>query len=47
VIPLMHEGNVIGVMDLDSPKLKRFDEEDARGLEAVAQAFLESTDLGG
>ena len=47
VIPLLHQGKVIGVMDLDSPKPKRFDEEDARGLEAVAQAFLESTDLGG
>jgi L-methionine (R)-S-oxide reductase len=47
VIPLVHEGRVIGVMDLDSPKPARFDEEDARGLEAVAGAFLESTDLGG
>ena len=47
VIPLMRKGEVIGVMDLDSPKLQRFDEEDARGLEAVAQAFLDSTDLGG
>ena len=47
VIPLVHRGNVIGVLDLDSPKLERFDQEDARGLEAVAQAFLESTELGG
>jgi len=47
VIPLVRRGEVIGVMDLDSPQLKRFDEDDARGLEAVAHAFLESTDLGG
>ena len=47
VVPLVHAGEVVGVMDLDSPKPARFDEEDARGLEAVAQAFLESTDLGG
>ncbi|HXF79525.1 MAG TPA: GAF domain-containing protein [Usitatibacter sp.] len=47
VVPLVHAGKVIGVMDIDSPKLNRFDEEDARGLEAVARAFLESTDLGG
>jgi L-methionine (R)-S-oxide reductase len=47
VIPLLREGRVIGVLDLDSPKPARFGEEDARGLEAVAQAFLESTDLGG
>lgn len=47
VIPLLHQGKVLGVMDLDSPNLQRFDEEDARGLEAVVQAFLESTDIGG
>jgi L-methionine (R)-S-oxide reductase len=47
VVPLVRRGEVIGVMDLDSPQLKRFDEDDARGLEAVAHAFLESTDLGG
>jgi len=47
VVPLVHAGKVIGVMDIDSPSLNRFDEEDARGLEAVARAFLESTDLGG
>ena len=47
VVPLVHQGKVIGVMDIDSPKPARFDEEDARGLEAVAKAFLESTDLGG
>ena len=46
VIPLVHGGKVIGVLDVDSPKLARFDAEDARGLEAVAKAFLESTDLG-
>jgi GAF domain-containing protein len=47
VVPLVHQGKVVGVMDIDSPKLARFDEEDARGLEAVAQAFLDSTNLGG
>ena len=47
VVPLVHQGKVIGVMDIDSPKLARFDDEDARGLEAVAKAFLESTELGG
>jgi GAF domain-containing protein len=47
VIPLVERERVIGVLDLDSPKLARFDEEDARGLEAIAGAFLVSTDLGG
>jgi len=46
VVPLVHAGRVIGVLDVDSPKLARFDEEDARGLEAVARIFIESTDLG-
>jgi GAF domain-containing protein len=47
VVPIVHGGQVIGVLDLDSPKRARFDEEDARGLEALVQAFVASTDLGG
>ena len=46
VIPLMRGNTVLGVLDVDSPKLARFDEEDARGLEALAKIFIESTDLG-
>ena len=42
VVPLIHGGVVIGVLDLDSPKLARFDEEDQRGLEALAETFLAS-----
>jgi GAF domain-containing protein len=45
VIPLVRGGAVLGVLDVDSPKLSRFDEEDARGLEALARLFIESTDL--
>ena len=45
VVPLVRGGAVIGVLDVDSPKLARFDDEDARGLEALAKAFLESSDL--
>ena len=41
VVPLIKGGELLGVLDLDSPKLARFDEEDRRGLEALAQAFLE------
>ncbi len=47
VVPLVTGGQVIGVLDLDSPVLRRFDAEDARGLEALAALFIESTDLGG
>jgi GAF domain-containing protein len=42
VVPLVSKGEVIGVLDLDSPKLARFDEEDQAGLEALAKIFLES-----
>jgi GAF domain-containing protein len=46
VVPLVRFGKVIGVMDLDSPNLGRFDEEDRRGLEALAEVFLNATDVG-
>lgn len=42
VIPLLKDGALIGVLDLDSPELARFDEDDQRGLEAVAQAFVDT-----
>ncbi len=45
VVPLVANGRVVGVLDVDSPVAGRFDDEDARGLEAVAQAFLDATDL--
>jgi L-methionine (R)-S-oxide reductase len=45
VIPLSKGGRVLGVLDLDSPRLARFDAEDAAGLEALVAAFLASTDL--
>jgi L-methionine (R)-S-oxide reductase len=45
VVPLVKDGELAGVLDLDSPKPARFTEIDARGLEAVARIFLEATDL--
>lgn len=45
VVPVVHLGRVLGVLDLDSPVPRRFDEDDARGLEAVVRIFLDSTDL--
>ncbi len=47
VVPILRDGRVLGVLDLDSPKRGRFSDEDARGLEAVAAAFVEATDLEG
>lgn len=42
VVPLYRGDQLVGVFDLDSPELDRFDEEDQRGLEAIARIFLES-----
>lgn len=44
VIPLVKEGRLIGVLDLDSPRLARFTEADQMGLERLAAIFLEMTD---
>jgi GAF domain-containing protein len=45
VVPLVKGGKVHGVLDLDSPKLARFDVEDRRAFEALVAAFIEGTDL--
>ena len=42
VVPLVKGGELLGVLDLDSPKLARFDAEDRRGLEALSQVFLDA-----
>jgi L-methionine (R)-S-oxide reductase len=42
VVPLVVRNQVIGVLDLDSPSPNRFDAEDQRGVEAIAQAFVDS-----
>ena len=39
VVPLVRGDELIGVFDLDSPNVNRFDEEDQQGLEAIARAF--------
>jgi GAF domain-containing protein len=42
VVPLIAgDGTLIGVWDVDSPLVARFDEEDAKGMEALCQAFVE------
>lgn len=42
VIPLLRGPELLGVLDLDSPKHARFTASDARGLEALAKIFVES-----
>lgn len=44
VIPLVKGGRLIGVLDLDSPRLARFTEADQVGLERLVAIFLELTD---
>src|SRR5271170_5566374 len=39
VIPLIQRGRVLGVLDLDSPLVGRFDEDDAAGLKSVVDLF--------
>jgi L-methionine (R)-S-oxide reductase len=36
VVPVVRQGAVVAVIDLDSPRPARFDAEDAAGIEAVA-----------
>ena len=45
VVPVVRDGRVVGVLDLDSPSLARFDEEHARALEALVADFVRATDL--
>jgi GAF domain-containing protein len=40
VVPMIRNGELLGVLDLDSPKLARFDEEDRAGLEEFVAALL-------
>ncbi|WP_454828682.1 GAF domain-containing protein [Pseudoxanthomonas wuyuanensis] len=42
VVPLVKDGQLVGVFDLDSPRVGRFDQDDQHGLEAIAQAFVDT-----
>lgn len=37
VVPVLRDGNVVAVIDLDSPLKARFDEEDRQGIERLAE----------
>lgn len=41
VVPLVSAGNVIGVLDIDSPVRSRFSEVDQRGLESLVAVLLD------
>jgi GAF domain-containing protein len=44
VLPLVRGGRLLGVLDLDSPNIGRFDANDRLGLERLAGIFLDATD---
>lgn len=45
VIPITVDGHIWGVLDIDSPQLARFSQEDAAGLESLVATFIRQTDL--
>jgi len=45
VVPLMREGRILGVIDLDSPSPNRFDAEDQAGIEEVASIYIAASTL--
>jgi GAF domain-containing protein len=40
VVPMIRNGDVLGVLDIDSPELARFDAEDQAGLELLVSAIV-------
>lgn len=44
VLPLVKDGELIGVLDIDSPVKNRFDEQDEALLCAIADLFIDSVD---
>ncbi len=43
VVPLVKEGRLLGVLDLDSPLVERFDQEDSAGLNAAVELLVRSS----
>lgn len=42
VVPMIKDGDLVGVLDIDSPQLDRFDQDDARGLEALVEVLMQA-----
>ena len=45
VVPVLCQGQVVGVLDIDSPVLDRFDATDGRWLEQAVEVFCRSSNL--
>lgn len=44
VVPLLQAGRLTGVVDLDSPRRARFDQDDAKGIETLAALWVAASD---
>lgn len=42
VVPLVQDGKLLGVWDVDSPVAGRFDQDDQRGMQALCDLFLQT-----
>ena len=47
VVPLIVGDKLVGVLDIDSPTLGRFDRDDKAGIEKMVRTFLDLTDAPG
>ncbi len=45
VVPMVKEGQLIGVLDIDSKVTERFDAEDQKALEAIVELLMKSSDF--
>lgn len=45
VVPILFGARLIGVLDIDSPSLSRFDDQDAQGLNDLVEIFVTATDF--
>ena len=43
VVPLIRDGRILGVIDLDSPLRGRFDLDDQRGMEAIEAIYVKAS----
>lgn len=44
VVPIFKYATIVGVIDIDSPSFGRFDEADAKGIEALARLWIMRSD---
>lgn len=45
VVPLIQAGRLLGVLDLDSPRRARFDQQDGAGLGAAVEMLLQGSNM--